>query len=423
MKCQYCGSELPDGAVYCEHCGKPVQIVPDYNMFEDDVLPSIVSGQKAGEAKTGQPASGRSGQGATDRSGGYVSRQGETGTDRTEPTEGKNRTETGSGRPGKSRKEKPVSKTKMILCCAAIAALALVLFLAFYLNTPGYQKNAGDRAYAGGNYTAAVSYYTRAYSVHDTDADIAAALGDCYVKLKDNENAGKYYQAALASDAENERAFAGLCELYAETQNYDGLNQLKAAAITAAQQKAIEGAYISEVVFSEEGGDYDDDLALSLSSPEGYSIYYTTNGKDPEPDSADLFEADQPIKITDGETTVRARAVSDSGSLGPVTEQIYKVSYAAPDYPKVSPDGGEFAAPTQVTISYAKDEEAKIYYTWDGSDPTALSSRYTGPLDIPEGNNILSVIVVDSHDLSSGVYRCNFVYLPDGAEAGAESAE
>ena len=46
MKCKYCGSEMLEGAIYCEHCGKPVQMVPDYNVFDDEVLPSLVSDEE-----------------------------------------------------------------------------------------------------------------------------------------------------------------------------------------------------------------------------------------------------------------------------------------------------------------------------------------------------------------------------------------
>ena len=43
MKCKYCGAIIPDGVMYCEVCGKEVQIVPDYNPLED-VLTAHVKG-------------------------------------------------------------------------------------------------------------------------------------------------------------------------------------------------------------------------------------------------------------------------------------------------------------------------------------------------------------------------------------------
>ena len=41
MRCANCGNELKEGGLYCEACGHPVQIVPDYNEF-DDYLDNLV---------------------------------------------------------------------------------------------------------------------------------------------------------------------------------------------------------------------------------------------------------------------------------------------------------------------------------------------------------------------------------------------
>ena len=43
MRCTNCGSEIPEGQLYCKRCGKEVRIVPDYNPL-DDVLAAQVKG-------------------------------------------------------------------------------------------------------------------------------------------------------------------------------------------------------------------------------------------------------------------------------------------------------------------------------------------------------------------------------------------
>ena len=43
MKCAYCKNELKEGCVFCPSCGKDIQIVPDYNEFEDDFLNELVA--------------------------------------------------------------------------------------------------------------------------------------------------------------------------------------------------------------------------------------------------------------------------------------------------------------------------------------------------------------------------------------------
>mgnify|MGYP000624070704 CR=1 FL=1 len=47
MRCANCGNELKAGSLYCDVCGHPVQIVPDYNEF-DDYLDNLV-GMMTGE--------------------------------------------------------------------------------------------------------------------------------------------------------------------------------------------------------------------------------------------------------------------------------------------------------------------------------------------------------------------------------------
>ena len=72
---------------------------------------------------------------------------------------------------------------------------------------------------------------------------------------------------------------------------------------------------------------------------------------------------------------------------------------------------GSFTMPTTITINVP--EGCEVYYTWDGSKPTTASTRYTGPIDVIEGNNILSVILVDKHGKTSDVLQCNYKYIPE----------
>ena len=51
-------------------------------------------------------------------------------------------------------------------------------------------------------------------------------------------------------------------------------------------------------------------------------------------------------------------------------------------------------------------------FTWDGSDPVKGSVKYTGPLEMPPGNQVLSVILINSVGLRSCVYRVNYIYMP-----------
>lgn len=54
MKCRKCGAEIPENKIYCETCGTPIQMVPDYNPVEDIRIgeerpPVSSSDEEAGE--------------------------------------------------------------------------------------------------------------------------------------------------------------------------------------------------------------------------------------------------------------------------------------------------------------------------------------------------------------------------------------
>lgn len=78
----------------------------------------------------------------------------------------------------------------------------------------------------------------------------------------------------------------------------------------------------------------------------------------------------------------------------------------------ISLDSGAITSPTQITIS--ADPNCRIFYTWDsiGTDPTVDSFEYTGPIDVIEGNNVLSVVAINNRDMSSNIVRRNYIYEP-----------
>ena len=114
--------------------------------------------------------------------------------------------------------------------------------------------------------------------------------------------------------------------------------------------------------------------------------------------------------LTEGSTTVKAVARNADGNYSLVTENTYEIAYEKPDYPEVSPSEGSVTAPTFVQVTIP--EGCTVYYTWDGSRPTESSAVCTEPLAIPEGNNILSLLLVDEHGMQSDVLQCNYRYLP-----------
>ncbi len=111
----------------------------------------------------------------------------------------------------------------------------------------------------------------------------------------------------------------------------------------------------------------------------GAAVYYTLDGSAP---SAYSTPYSSPIRITDT-TKLRAIAVSQSYAESTVLEYTVKVPPAQTPTAKISSgeSSGNLVAPgTKIALSTTAN--AAIYYTLDGTEPTAASAVYSQPITV-----------------------------------------
>lgn len=382
MKCAFCGNEIKPGSVYCEKCGNAAQIVPDYNVLEDEILSQLLeeedaSGKEQNPEK--KPADAQTG--------------------------GKERNTSDGSLMQRIWRNK---KTRWACILAVVALVLVVAVVCILQNNYSYQYQAGERCLKSESYEKALKHYQKAMKLDDAQTDPLLGAGICAYELKEYDKAEDWLTDVIKADPDNRDAYLYLIHLYQDTDDYAALQKLKDETDSDDILALFDECMIAGVGFSQKGGTYTDDVELELSSSEGYEIYYTTDGSDPITKGRRYSES---ILIKDGATTVSAVCKDQEGAYSQVTVEKYKISYERPGYPEVTPASGTFYEPTQITIS--SKEGDTIYYTWDGTTPTASSPLYTGPIDMPEGNNILSIIVIDKHDLCSDVLKCNYKYLPE----------
>lgn len=358
MICPNCKTELEDGLIHCPICNTPLQMVPDYNSLDDEI-PHVEGGEKLKQSK--QPV----------------------------------------------RKRKRIPKRIVILILALFAIFALVWYL--YVCSFSYQYAAGKKADANGDYKKAMSHYLNALHKDDSDPKILVALGNDAMHLGKNKTAENYLLTAVKKDGSYARGFTLLLTLYEKEGNYEGMKQALSYATTDQVKEIFKDYLILPPMFSEKHGSYEDDIQLTLAPPEGeeYDIFYTLDGSSPTGEKARMYQ--EPILLTEGKTVVKAVCRNANGKFGKIIKSTYKIKYKTPSAPVISPDGGTFDKNTKVTIK-AEREDDEIYYTWDGSDPTDKSRLYSGPIYVPEGNHILSVMVIDRHGNSSKIVRSSFKY-------------
>lgn len=366
MICKNCHREIDDGSIFCIHCQTPTELTPRVSLLEEGEVPVV---EKAPKKIQKEPE-----------------------------------------KENPSNKKKKKSKAK-IYTAISIVIIVIMAGIFIYLNSYSNIINKAKSEEKNGNYEAAIEYYMKAYE-KKSDVTALVAIGRNYYMLEDYDKSEDYYFKVLSEDSENTDAFTGILDLYFATDNVEGLDEAYSLASND-KMKGLYNEYMTKrPVFSVVGGSYTEDISLELSSQGGLPVYYTINGDNPKDGKAKLY--DEPIELGEGSTTVRAVCLGDGG-YGVEVSQEYNIKYEIPPYPTVNPYGGTFTEPTSITIS-STVENASIYYTWDGSTPTAKSQKYGGPIPMEEGNNILSIIVISENGQISEVLQCNYIYYSAGEE-------
>ncbi len=156
--------------------------------------------------------------------------------------------------------------------------------------------------------------------------------------------------------------------------------------------------------FKPAGGKFMDNQKVELSPAEkGAKIYYTLDGTEPTPREgmfSILYDARQPITVNRSPTIIKAIEVGESGKPGPTVSATYIIVETAPAVEKYQ----DSAAPPGAVLARlsAKNSEARIRYTLDGSNPTKVYGKeYAGiPVEVKKGQTIRAVAYRPDWDLS-----------------------
>lgn len=390
MKCVHCGANIPDDQMICPVCGAEVQIVPDYNPL-DDVLAREVRGSVEGatrQIRTDDIRRYRREDLTKNINSTRVLSEDEMERIRSNRRKSTNNTERNSAelrRQRQARQQKRLEAAKrkrrrLLLTLAAVVILiGFGIYVAYQNSYTGMLKK-GYRAVNEKEYMAAEKYFDRAIIKDKSRPDAYVGLAEIYLDQNDTDGAEDVYLSAIETQPTNEKLYQAAIDFYMETKQPE-----KVASLLEDCEDDNVLASVSEYVceaseFKPEEGTYKEVQEITISSDTEGEIYYTTDGTDPTAKTGKKYK--EPILLEkEGTTEIRAIVVNMKGIPSGVISQTYTIEFPIADAPAVTPSTGRYTDPQKITITVPDGYTA--YYTTDGSEPTASSEKYTGPIDMP----------------------------------------
>lgn len=152
--------------------------------------------------------------------------------------------------------------------------------------------------------------------------------------------------------------------------------------------------------FSKNSGVYHSDIDIELSSgTEGATIYYTTDGSDPNEES-EVYTGVITLSGNGTYITVKAVAYKDGMMNSSISSQEYEIVNQTLEPVVYSPLAGTYSGPQNITLLNS-NPEATIYYTLDGSYPDTSSNIYTGEIVVDDVTTIRSFAVNENYNASN----------------------
>lgn len=158
-----------------------------------------------------------------------------------------------------------------------------------------------------------------------------------------------------------------------------------------------EASQTAAPAFSPGGGSYTSAQSVKITSATaGAVLYCTTDGTTPTTSSP---QCPSTATVLSSEY-LQAIAVAPGLNASPVTAAGYSIGLPPVSAPAFSPAGGNYTSPQQVTISDATSG-ANIYYTTNGTTPTAASTHYTGPIPVSANQTVNAIAVASEYSNSA----------------------
>lgn len=384
MKCPECGCEIREGHLYCDRCGMEIRMVPDFEPeIENSITETLSTVAEEIEGKGGEA----------------------------EPKIKRDK--------AKQKKEKKASSiiTNMIknwlmltlaIFIAILVAVICVAVFVYHRYSVSYQIGQARTCVEEADYEGAIEYLERARRLRSDDADIALFESNCYYKTGEKQKAADVLlglaEREVLTYEEKEKVYENIIAIYDEDERYEEINVLLKNCGDEGIINHFQQYMARPPEFGYEAGDYDEVIVLRLSANTAGSIYYTTDGSEPEEKRSQLYKA--PIFLESGEYQIAAVFVNEYGIRSETARSWYVINLTVPDAPRVSLTSGTYKLPTLIDVAVPEGET--VYYTTDGTNPDIYSQEYTGPIPMPLGKSNFKFATISREGVSSEVISRSF---------------
>jgi len=180
------------------------------------------------------------------------------------------------------------------------------------------------------------------------------------------------------------------------------------ASAVASANYTINLPVAATPAFSVAAGTYTSAQTVTLSdATPNATIYYTTDGSTPTTSST-VYTAPIPVSASE---TINAIATASGYLASAVASANYTINLPVAATPTFSVAAGTYTSAQTVTLSDATPN-ATIYYTTDGSTPTASSTVYSAPIAVSASETINAIATANGYTTSGVASATYTINLP-----------
>ena len=238
------------------------------------------------------------------------------------------------------------------------------------------------------------------------------------------------YDKVLGFDPDSHKAQTIKLKAYVEANDIEFLN----GPVEFEKEINCSADYIDTVTISKQPRtDYEYHEALDLSGGELTITYDSGHTEivpmtDEKVSASGFYGANGEFPAENSEVEVTVTYTAEEGVYDPAheggaqfsdtfTARIKELSTL--DAPVIDPNGGSFSESCKVSIT--AQEGATIFYTTDGTDPTADSNKYTAPFTITEDATV-KAIAIKENARDSKIASAKFTKRSGGSGSGSGSS-